>query len=209
MTNEDLERLIKVLDGTQFEIENRADGYVWVSLKDPWEGVEFCKSKLNDFIYLVSDFKNIDQMKQRFIPSTEEAYVNQLKAEAFELYGEIKDGDRFEEPCGEIYIFETDDNAKWDYINNSNDSDTLCHHALEIYKQGQWAKKMPKRIEVDFGWRIDNILGINQVVFAFIDKSKYDQDPRKVESVLQGMGDIEIKHTFDFLAKQLEEYLNK
>ena len=185
MTNEDLERLIKVLDGTQFEIENRADGYVWVSLKDPWEGVEFCKSKSSDSIYLVADLKDLD-LKKRYIPSTEEAYVNQLKAKALELYGDIKDQDKFLEPNGNTDTYRekgNKSNPEWDYIKNQ---DELFLYSILLYKGGKWAKKLPKRIEVSI---LNIIIEDNYQAFE------------KCKSIGK-------EAIFDYMSKQLEKLLN-
>ena len=176
MTNENLERLIKVLDGTQFEIENRADGYVWVSLKDPWEGVEFCKSKSSDSIYLVNEVDT----QNGYTPSTEEAYVNQLKAKAFELYGEIKEGDRFEDWEGndfEIYS---------DVFRYSKIDNRLFLDSWTIHEEGKWAKKLPKRIEVSI---LNIIIEDNYQAFE------------KCKSIGK-------EAIFDYMSKQLEKLLN-
>ena len=77
--------------------------------KDEWEGVEFAECVLKSLSYTVGliypikhktitcietkmdDFNNENsQDKMFFKPSTESAYVEQLKAEAFELFREIK-----------------------------------------------------------------------------------------------------------------------
>jgi hypothetical protein len=186
MTNENLERLIKVLDGTQFEIENRADGYVWVSLKDPWEGVEFCKSKCSDSIYLVSDLKDLD-LKQGYIPSTEEAYVNQLKDKAFELYGEIKYGDRFEDWEGNDFeIYKT-------VFTYSKIDNRLYLDSWIIHEEGKWAKKLPKRIEV-------NLVHAN--VYSRLFYFRYSNE------TTEKMINIGSPKIGEFLANQLEKLLN-
>jgi hypothetical protein len=212
MTNENLERLIKVLDGTQFEIENRADGYVWVSLKDPWEGVEFVEcitDKAFNFkegkIYRLAQGRDIygiiciynegNTISSVYIcygsgiwfkPSTEEAYVNQLKAKAFELYGEIKDQDRFQEPNGNTDTYRekgNKSNPEWDYIKNQ---DELFLYSILLYKGGKWAKKLPKRIEVSI---LNIVIEDNEVAF---DKCK----------------SIGKEAIFDYMSKQLGKLLN-
>ena len=176
MTNENLERLIKVLDGTQFEIENRADGYVWVSLKDPWEGVEFCKSKSSDSIYLVNEV----DAQNGYTPSTEEAYVNQLKAKAFQLYGEIKEGDRFEDLEGNDFeIYRT-------VFTYSKIENRLYLSSWIIHEEGKWAKKLPKRIEVSI---LNIIIEDNYQAFE------------KCKSIGK-------EAIFDYMSKQLEKLLN-
>ena len=208
MTNENLERLIKVLDGTQFEIENRADGYVWVSLKDPWEGVEFVeyigqlpcsfkegkiyktKSHVDSECFVIDNENQGNGWKNNnrifFKPSTEEAYVNQLKDKAFELYGDIKDGDFFEFPeqikCS-ISLESKDDSSNWNY---TKIYDNLRLHGFILYEKGKWAKKLPKRIEVSI---LNIIIEDNYQAFE------------KCKS-------IGIEAIFDYMSKQLEKYLN-
>jgi hypothetical protein len=224
MTNKDLERLIKVLDGTQFEIENRADGYVWVSLKDLWEGVEFVEcitDQSNNFrkgkVYRLVPSKNIKGpnciytedkkcaiygtastlglggTKLCFNPSTEEAYVNQLKAKAFELYGDIQDLDRFEEPTSYIDTHRAVDNLvnpEWDYIKNQ---DELFFYSILLYKEGKWATKLPKRIDIKYD-------GGNAS-----DKNFYFEYDNAATEKMINIGCPKIG---EFLAKQLEKYLN-
>ena len=185
MTNENLERLIKVLDGTQFEIENRADGYVWVSLKDPWEGVEFCKSKSSDSIYLVNEV----DAQNGYTPSTEEAYVNQLKAKAFELYGEIKEGDRFEDLEGNDFeIYRT-------VFTYSKIENRLYLSSWIIHEEGKWAKKLPKRIEV-----------VSSCCSFENDKNNYVFN-YKCKIVNADNGE-DARNLGEFISDQLEKYLN-
>ena len=213
MKNEDLERLIKVLDGTDFKIENMDDVSVWVSLKDPWEGVEFVECTTDqalyfkrgkvyrlvpganlgrgDCIYTEDGGKGsclgIGGTKKNFKPSTEDAYVEQLKAKAFELYGEIQDQDKFEDPSGNIHTyrdFNNTPNPKWDYI---KDSDWLFFYSIVLYEKGQWAKKIPKRIEIS---------DLN-CTWIWTEES--------YKKVLE----IGIEVVKEHMTKQLEEYLNK
>src|SRR3990167_9452380 len=105
--------------------ENSADNdtfFIVKERKDEWEEVEFAEyiddySAFGDFIvgriYKRVKGKSIEDWealfdekyerngwsglnKQKFKPSTEQAYVDQLKAKAVELYGEIKEGDKFQ-----------------------------------------------------------------------------------------------------------------
>ena len=213
MKNEDLERLIKVLDGTDFKIENMDDVSVWVSLKDPWEGVEFVECTTDqalyfkrgkvyrlvpganlgrgDCIYTEDGEKGsclgIGGTKKNFKPSTIDAYVEQLKAKAFELYGEIQDQDKFEDPSGNIHTyrdFNNTPNPKWDYI---KDSDWLFFYSIVLYEKGQWAKKIPKRIEIS---------DLN-CTWIWTEESN--------KKVLE----IGIEVVKEHMTKQLEEYLNK
>jgi hypothetical protein len=56
-------------------------------VKDIWEGVEFVESNVSGKIYIKQDVNF--EMLRLFKPSTESAYVDQLKKEAFKRYGEI------------------------------------------------------------------------------------------------------------------------
>jgi len=167
MKSEDLERLKNLLKGTEFEVETTSLDFAFVAVKD-WEGVEFveCKTDRSDIfkrgkVYrlvpgmdiegrdCIYDSENTEGSayglggtKKNFKPSTEQAYFEQLKAKAFELYGEIKDGDLFQdEGCAKFEI----DNAGFKY---KKESDSLYVGRWVIYFKGQWAKKLPKRITI-------------------------------------------------------------
>jgi hypothetical protein len=158
--------------------------------KDIWEGVEFCKSNWGDSIYPVSDLKEID-IKQGYTPSTEEAYVNQLKAKAFELYGEIKEGDRFKNAnLSGTWLFDIKGTKAWTY---SKKYDQLFCHNIEIYAKGQWAKKLPKRIEVQTG----AMIRIPQIQHTYGMSFTFNSDVK-----------LSYEH-HAFLNKQLEKYLNE
>lgn len=193
MKKEDLERLKKVLQGTDFEVETYMD-FAFVKVNDIWEGVEFCTNKMSGQVIKIQDSERGNISTHKYLPSTEQAYVNHLKAKAFELYGEIKDGDRFEEPTSNIDTYRVVDNfvnPKWDYIKHD---DELFFYSILLYEKGQWAKKIPKRIEVKFDGG-----NVSDQSFFFI----YD-GPAKEKLISIGY----IK-AGEFLAKQLEEYLNK
>jgi hypothetical protein len=179
MTNKDLERLKKLLEGTEFDVDDSDSVHALVKSKDIWKGVEFVEcitDKANNFrkgkVYRLVPGKNIkgpnciytEDKKCAtygtastlglggtmlcFNPSTEEAYVNQLKAKAFELYGDIQEADRFQEPNGNTDTYRekgNKSNPEWDYIKHQ---DELFFYSILLYKEGKWAKKLPKRIEV-------------------------------------------------------------
>jgi len=170
MKSEDLERLKKLLKGTEFEVETTRLDFAFVAVKNTWASVEFveydgqlsCSLKRGNIYKTISDVDNgifaIDDENTGngykkhnriyFNPSTEEAYINQLKAKAVELYGEIKDQDKFEDPCGKIGTYRENGNEfnpKWDYIKHE---DELFFYSILLYKEGQWAKKLPKRITI-------------------------------------------------------------
>jgi hypothetical protein len=184
--------------------------------KDIWEGVEFvdCVDGDGSLISPRKIYKVLNNLpgepsinirivdnklvelsinKKWFKPSTEEAYVNQLKAKAFKLYGEIKDGDFFEFPeqikCS-ISLKSKDDSSNWNY---TKIYDTLRLHGFLLYEKDQWAKKVPKRIEVkcvkDSWYTLQNKVEVYFVLSAPLDSSF----PYKGG---------------EFLAKQLEKYLN-
>jgi len=167
MKSEDLERLKKLLKGTEFQIENTYIDYAFVAVNE-WKGVDFveCKTDRSDIfkrgkVYrlvpekdiegkdCIYDSENIEGSaygfggtKKNFKPSTEEAYFDQLKAKAFELYGEIKDGDFFQDWGG--VKFEIDDTA----FKYKKEMDALYLGIWVIYFKGQWAKKLHKRITI-------------------------------------------------------------
>jgi len=217
MTNENLERLKKLLEGTEFDVDDSDSVHALVKSKDPWEGVEFVEcitDQSNNFrkgkVYRLVPGKNIkcpnciytEDKKSGiygtastlglggtmlcFNPSTEEAYVNQLKDKAFELYGDIQDPDRFEEPTSNIDTHRAVDNLvnpEWDYIKNQ---DELFLYSILLYKGGKWAKKLPKRIEVSI---LNIIIEDNYQAFE------------KCKSIGK-------EAIFDYMSKQLEKLLN-
>jgi hypothetical protein len=138
--------------------------------KDEWEGVEFAECVLKSLSYTVGliypikyktitcietkmdDFNNENsQDKMFFKPSTESAYVEQLKAKAFDLFGEIKEGDRFDRTPVNSYwesnvkIKSSEKYLGWIY---RKEFDYLYFNGLCLYKQGKWAKRVKERVKV-------------------------------------------------------------
>jgi hypothetical protein len=94
MKQEDFERLKTVCEKEGFEIAKllspgnvEMDVFAIANKKDIWEGVEFVESNFSGKIYIKQDVNF--EMLRLFKPSTESAYVDQLKKEAFKRYGEI------------------------------------------------------------------------------------------------------------------------
>jgi diphthamide synthase (EF-2-diphthine--ammonia ligase) len=185
MSNDsEYEKLKTFCDQNGFDVINESGEFsnfflVVNKKKDIWEGVEFCKNKRFGSIYLVADVKEID-LNQRYIPSTEEDYVNQLKAKAFELYREINVGDIFS-----IGTVSMDIRGIPNFVYNKK-LDSLFYGAVVLYENGKWAKKLPKRIEVS----ILNII-IEDNYHAF----------EKCKSIGK-------EAIFDYMSKQLEKLLN-
>jgi hypothetical protein len=210
MTNKDLERLLEILGDTGFEIKENSDGRAWITFKDPWEGVEFvdCVDGDGSLISPRKIYKALNNLpgepsinirivdnklvelsinKKWFKPSTEEAYVNQLKAKAFELYGEIQKGDVFG------YYVNTNFEIENTVLKYENKIDALCAGNWIIYLKGEWAKKIPKRIEVNFD---------RGNVYSRIFYFNYSNE------TIEKMMNIGSSKIGEFLAKQLEKYLN-
>lgn len=160
--------------------------------KDIWEGVEFYEDPSTGKIkpmtnYVINSLKK--GIRLLIHPSTEKAYVEQLKAKAFELYGEIKEGDKFENPSGGTREVDEKSNDQWEYYKGH---DQLFFYNVELYCEGKWAKRLPKRIEVESK-------------YSFLESSR--EDLQCNFELSQKINDIE--GVGQFLAKQLEEYLNK
>ena len=226
MKQTDIDRLKEKLGDefelvTQSPDENDRFFVVIAKKKDPWEGVEFVecvKSSVTRFteckIYKVNpNGKGVDKCdflldndhhpngfvgvnRNAFKPSTEAAYVSQLKEKAFELYGKIKEGDEFDR---------TSINPNWDVIEMEKRpfggfdfqyekaNDTLYFGKYAIYSKGKWAKKV-ERFKVD-----SNGGSINSQAFYF----RWGQ---KETEKMQDIGFVEL---CDYLAKCLEEKLNE
>jgi hypothetical protein len=84
---------------------------------------------------------------QVYCPSTESAYIDQLKKEAFKRFGEIKEGDRFD--CSifcELNItpstIQKSFNQGFEYIKDRLGEECLLFNSSIIYSNGKWAKKI-------------------------------------------------------------------
>ena len=150
MKTEDLKEISEKLgDGYSCVLK---DGVVLVD-KDPFHGVEFVKHRFIGAIFKIGSV--IAESLENFEPSTEEAYVDQLKGIARERYGEIKDGDMFD--IGPLFYgiesqllerrIVLDETGKYSY---HSEDDVLSLHGFFLYKQGKWAKKVDKARVVSF-----------------------------------------------------------
>lgn len=217
MKTEDFERLRKLCDDNGFELvtesPNDNDKFFVVKKKDGWEGVEFVQliedsgqfksgkifkvldthkstfcRKDTYFKVLDLDKEGIWIIKHLFKPSTEQAYVEQLKNECFESFGEIKEGDGFQMPNDGIDTHSISYN-EFKYI---RESDSFYLGYVKLYQQGKWAKKLPKRIEVELNVSSQNLNGKDA-------EFKFDLSNEK---------QIDLIEAGQFLASQLEKYLN-
>jgi len=179
MKNDDFDRLKKLCDENGFNLLNESDKdndkfFVVTKKKDIWEGVEYVECILNSESYTVGkiypiDRKFLPKIKTKhddflnsyngqglsyFKPSTEEAYIDQLKAKAFELYGEIKLGDKFDRSYLEFNdIKEIKTLNGFDGFIYYKGKDGMDFNGSCIYKNGQWAKKLPSKIKIDLDYR--------------------------------------------------------
>lgn len=205
MKQTDIDRLKAFCEKEGFQVRTRVmDKSVFeITVKDPWEGVEFIRGNGTNtirkvvnydgklFSYFLRDSGNEGRIytlhKSNFKPSTEAEYVEQLKREAFERYGEIKDGDRFQFENEEIKAIKLSDTPEFDY---SKEADELSMWGFYLYSFGKWAKKLPERVEVHFS----NVsVGSSGYRYEFINS--------KFKAVNHNKVGI-------FLASQLEKYLN-
>jgi hypothetical protein len=182
MKVEDFERLKAVCEKEGFDVLNLThddnEKYVLVKkAKDEWEGVEFAESLINGLIVNLPLNKSSSHL---FKPSTEQAYVDQLKAKAFELYGEIKEGDRFTDWNGDEFCIDT---LGFQYRKKY---DALRFGDWIIYSEGKWAKKIEK---VTVEW-----------VTTSCDTIRFNYGNAK---------DVDLVKSGPELAKLIEEYLNK
>lgn len=210
MKQEDFNRLKSVCEKEGFEIEIQSiEGYdqdfTFVAKKrDIWEGVEFFNTPKGIFplrkvlpdrivstqkIFYDSDYRQFKIEKCK--PSTESAYFEQLKAEAFERFGEIKVGDRFTSLRETVRINTIDNGDGFRYF--GGEDDLFAFNGWVIYKSGKWAEKVKERIDVK--WDGGNV---KDKSFYFL----YDQETEQ-QMINRGLSKIG-----EFLASQLEKYLN-
>jgi hypothetical protein len=170
MKKKDYDLLKSVCEKEGFQLlnldhEDNENYYVIAKKKDAWEGVEFGKVA-DDYletdyiagkIYPVTGFGNgfVDTLFDedgdidnglgfKFIePSTKEAYVEQLKNEMTERFGEIKKGDKFLDWDDVKFSVSTLD---FDYNKNK---DILFFGGWAIYRKGKWVERVKERVKVE------------------------------------------------------------
>ena len=224
MKNKDFERLKEICEKEGFELLNEStsenDKFYVVKKKDIWGGVEFVEVIENGVNVTKGEiFKVYDKIKTTYAlfeyyrctakdqdglflskeilnPSTEQAYIEQLKKEAFKRFGEIKEGEKFVRDWIQKRdqwpkIAEIDDTKReFEY---NKEYDQLTFRGTCIYEKGKWAERVKERIEVEYtddSW--DDFEDYSEIGFVFKLPKLYD--------IKKGAG--------NFLAKQLEEYLN-
>lgn len=176
--------------------------------RDPWEGVEFAECVNDQFLKgsiqtgKVYKLREVDVKgaigstsflgaiaKNKFKPSTEKAYVDQLKNEAMKRFGEIKVGDRFHTVFdGETFMI--DDDYGFNYRKSD---DTFFYSGWSIYQAGKWAKKLPERIKVTYDNSSRNLM---------------TQDNLDVEFLFSDPVEFNEAAVCNFLSYQLEKFLN-
>lgn len=198
--NKEIEEVCKK-HGFDFQIiEN---GMLITKPKDIWEGVEFAK------VGKIRKIKSIDAnrvyfdndswaYKENCDPSNEQSYIEQLKKEAFDRFGEIKEGDRFDrtpisEKWGSDTVMEKSafGNFHWKY---DKSNDTLFIGNYGIYKSGKWATRVNERVKVV---SFSNMGDIKDNSMRFI----FDISGKKIEQ-------FHLYSVSEFLASKLEAYLN-
>ena len=188
MKTEDFERLKAVCEKEGFEIDGvmNNEGVYFIKKKDIWDGVEFVLDTFNGNILRVDSLK-LKPSPMVFKPSTESAYVDQLKKECLErLNGYTKTG---------LYITGISGGAistREEFVYRK-DTDTLYWFGCPVYQSGKWATRVNERIEVKFD-------GGNLQSRAFFFMYGKDAEHKMVDLGCFKVG--------EFLSSQLEKYLN-
>lgn len=216
MKQEEIERLQAICEKEGFKLKSLDHGDLFVikpdKKVDEWENVEFvecltnCQQYTIGKIYKVKHingptvFTCLDNLgsetngwvKSNFKPSTQEAYVEQLKKEAFERFGEIKVGDRFKTEW-DGWEFEIDhDGIGFHYIKTR---DMLVFNGWDIYKQGKWATKIeevkvePSDVRIYRGFP-------EEIQFRF---------RTNLDGIIKS---CDTKKAGQYLAEKLEEFIN-
>lgn len=173
------------------------EGVIITKPKDIWDGVEFFEGVDGIIRPMNDDFRSwtkIDTCNISSKPSTESAYIEQLKKEAFQRFGEINSGDSFIKPNGnKESISNLLNSPKFLYF---KDSDTLYFGGVEVYQQGKWATRVKERVKVVFFEdSLDEHNKIEEWGYVFkIHNYRYGCE----KSIESGQ----------FLSSQLEKYLN-
>ena len=205
--SEQIEKLKKQAEkeGMKCEVVLSSPTFSATNPKDEWEFAEATvtgtlieKGKiykvLNQAHNCIDIFGETNRIEERiskifFKPSTEQAYIEQLKAKAMQLFGEIKEGDRFIDVERNIPLMVEHSISGFVY---SKEIDALCIGGVLIYYKGKWAKRVKERVKVkNWSYRTEEKKGkiYHELVFTAPIKKFSD--------------DVHI-----FITKQLEEYLN-
>lgn len=209
MKQEEIERLRAICEKEGFKLKSLDHGDLFVikpdKKVDEWEGVEFAECidggtiitngriyRILRFLFIsgkciqiIDDkYENPNLSIEFFRPSTESAYVEQLKKDAFDRFGEIKAGDWFKTDWDGAYFKIDDDGLGFNY---RKAHDQLFFNGWEIYNQGKWATKIE---EVKF---IKCALSENNLGFDFkIENQKFDWH-----------------EAGQYLAEKLQEFINE
>lgn len=215
MKKDDFERLKAICEKEGFIIEH-FNGLYAIKEIDHWEGVDFVEcvkdnghgyykhgniyrvdslknGKLSIFISNGNIFPNIkdyndQEMPNCFKPSTETAYVDQLKKEAFERFGEIKEGQRMRFNERTFTIGEPEYYRPKGFYYDKKENN-LFFYGHRIYHNGKWAERVKERAEITFVR--SEYSGEDIYYFGF----RHNTDGK-------------FHHAGQFLASQLEKYLN-
>jgi len=206
MKTEDFDRLKSVCEKEGFELLNESANdndkfFIVKKAKDIWEGVAFGKDKdgkivsfiANPKLLLCKDCEGNYIARNIYTPSTESAYIEQLKSECFKRFSEIKEGDRFDR--SEIKEPAIDDIGKCSYTDFRyfKDDDSLEFGGIVIYQSGKWATRVKERVKVKYSHYALPFASNFNLSLCFLAK-----DPNSIT-----------KEIGDKMASKLEEYLNK
>ena len=225
MEKNDFERLKDICEKEGFELskslislksENLLERQLFeiTKKKDDWDGVEFaecidvpkdCPELVFGRIYKViynehgyiqfSGFKS-SYGRNLFKPSTEQVYVEQLKKEAFERFGEINVGDKFDRSkINSLWGIEKIKDTKISY---NKDLDRLFIGIDAIYEKGKWAEKVYERVKVLNSEASSEYLTVGtfpKFSFEFLINGKVGKN-------------FNLTDASNFLSEQLEKYLN-
>jgi hypothetical protein len=221
MKTEDFERLKELVEKEGFTLHANSSPdigemvTVILRKKDPWEGVEFVMDAWG-FIFKIYkkegerfyDCNGKWESISRCSPSTESAYIDQLKKEAFERFGQIKNGDKFkrgwlDERDTWPEIAEIDNTLRgFDY---NKQHDQLNFRGTCIYEKGKWAKKVNRKIKVKHfdskTYEINSFYGVENYSPIEIGLSCFFH--------IHGIKEFDLYDVSKFLTEQLENYLNQ
>lgn len=181
--------------------------------KDPWTGCEFAEitEDSNSYItkgriYPIQDMALLNFrirndkgedggiiFKASAKPSTEQAYIEQLKKEALERFGEIKKSQQFIDCFGCAKTVKTSYEEDYLYF---KDSDQFFAYNICIYQQGKWATKLPERVKVE-------VVGSTLYATQMDDKQEIEIRFESSKPINKSKSEIS-----EFLANELENYLN-
>lgn len=165
----------------------------------------FVMSRWSEIIYPISQIKDINKDMHMYVPSTQADYIEQLNEIAFKLFGNIKNGDKFNRSNLNIKnikdIAVIDESYPLKGFVYYEDSDVFQLFGNIIYKNGIWAEKIVEDKPIKVVIKLKEIEVSKPFRGAILSASiNINFEVNKL---------IDVEDMEEFITKQINNYLNK